>query len=106
MSNFKLDQGSSSIGQHANLFVPGCGLSGVTNESAIVYVDIKAGKPVLVVYGDINSEEPTHTIDLSKSLLTNSKEATEDVSEPEVPATPEIDGGDAPEEKRSVRRRR
>ena len=32
---------------------------------AIVYLEIEDGKPILRVWADINSEEPTHTIDLS-----------------------------------------
>jgi hypothetical protein len=32
---------------------------------AIFYLEVQDGKPVLRVWADINSEEPTHTIDLS-----------------------------------------
>lgn len=32
---------------------------------AIFYLEIQDGKPILRIWADINSEEPTHTIDLS-----------------------------------------
>ncbi|MFA5766472.1 MAG: hypothetical protein WC919_00925 [Candidatus Paceibacterota bacterium] len=32
---------------------------------AVVYLEIENGRPILRVWADINSEEPTHTIDLS-----------------------------------------
>ncbi|MFA5767304.1 MAG: hypothetical protein WC919_05250 [Candidatus Paceibacterota bacterium] len=32
---------------------------------AVFYLEVQDGKPVLRVWADINSEEPTHTIDLS-----------------------------------------
>jgi hypothetical protein len=32
---------------------------------AVLYLEIQDGKPVLRIWADINSEEPTHTIDLS-----------------------------------------
>jgi len=32
---------------------------------AIFYLEVQDGKPILRVWADINSEEPTHTIDLS-----------------------------------------
>jgi hypothetical protein len=34
-------------------------------DDAVVYLEIYDGKPVLRVWADINSEEPTHVIDLS-----------------------------------------
>lgn len=32
---------------------------------AVVFLELNDGRPMLYVWADINSEEPTHTIDLS-----------------------------------------
>lgn len=34
-------------------------------DDAVIYLELNEGKPVLFVWADINSEEPTHRIDLS-----------------------------------------
>jgi hypothetical protein len=42
-------------------------VSGSTNsaEDAVAFLEIRGGKPILRVWADINSDEPTHIIDLS-----------------------------------------
>jgi hypothetical protein len=35
------------------------------SDDAIIFLELNDGRPILYVWADINSEEPTHTINLS-----------------------------------------
>ena len=67
---FALNQGTVDEIQYADLVVPGCGHKNMDN-AAIIRVEIRDGKPTLLVWSDISQEEPTHTISLAHALESN-----------------------------------
>ncbi len=103
---FRLDQMHSATGSsRANITVPGCGTRTSEAEDAVLHVDIRNGEIKLYVWADINQENPTHIIDLSKAQLTN-REAQDNGTEPEVPATAGPDARAPQQKEQRVRRRR
>ncbi len=98
MPKFRLDQSySSALEQaHANITVPGCGLYGLHGEQPILYIDISEDRQILQVWADITSDQPTHTIDLSKARLNSTAitevKAQDHGSEPELAASGERAG--------------
>ena len=81
-SIFKVAQANDGTIQSGNIMVPLCGNQHVT-AGAVVAVEIDQGKVKLLVYGDINSKEPTHIIDLSGAMEINRKRVIEKLEEPE-----------------------
>lgn len=53
------------------IYIAGCSTKTASDDDpdCPVYLEIDDGHPVLRVYADINSEEPTHTIDLSGAFM-------------------------------------
>jgi hypothetical protein len=72
---FALNQGTTDGIQYADLVIPGCGHKNMVN-AAIVRVEIRDGKPTLIVWSDIFEEEPTHIISLAHALESNREEST------------------------------
>ena len=68
MTIFKLNQADDGTVRLAHLFVPGCGRK-EKDEAPILTVEKEGDKITLLVYGDINSSEPTHEIPLGGALL-------------------------------------
>jgi len=64
---FKLNQGNDGVAQYATVNVPGCG-SIEQKDGHPLQIDIIGDKITLYIFGDINSVEPTHEIDLSGAL--------------------------------------
>jgi hypothetical protein len=73
---FALNQGTVDNIQYADLVVPGCGHKNMDN-AAIVRVEIRDGKPTLIVWSDISQEEPTHLVSLAHALESNREESAE-----------------------------
>ena len=70
--NFGMNQANDGTVQSASIAIPGCGNNHVQKGAAIA-IEIIEGKPTLLVYGDVNSKEPTHEIDMSGALEKNRK---------------------------------
>jgi len=74
---FRVDAAPNNDGLTSGLLITfagyGCG-QGET-DSAVVYIDYRGGDPRIIVWGDINDEDPTHIIRLDKARLDNMKEA-------------------------------
>lgn len=71
MSNrFGLNQGTNDKGQYAEVAIPGCGMQTQDN-GPVLYIEFENGKPVLYIWGDINSEDYTHHISLEHALESN-----------------------------------
>lgn len=71
---FKLNQSNNGFVNSANVCVPGCGNNHIRNGPCIA-VEIQDGKVMLIVFGDINTNKPTHEIDLSGALEKNREAA-------------------------------
>jgi hypothetical protein len=70
---FALNQGTVDSIQYADMVVPGCGHKNM-KDAAIIRVEIRDGKPTLLVWSDISQEEPTHIISLVHALESNREE--------------------------------
>ena len=64
----------SSEPKTAEIVVPGCNRHDPNQTiypRPIIFIEIKNGKPVLYIYGDINQEDWTHRIELKDALESN-----------------------------------
>lgn len=85
LSDWKTGQHPVDVGCTSEPNNSGAGLSiscagyGLQNMQAgygdILYLEVNEGTLRLLVWADINQEEPTHIIDLSAALETNRKES-------------------------------
>ena len=73
LQRFALNQKNANGKQSAELLVPGCGTK-AQDDGPVAYIEIEDGKPVMYVWADIASEDPTHRIDLSDALESNRAE--------------------------------
>lgn len=55
---------------HLTLDIDGCGLNTMENDGQVLYLENQNGVPVLYVWGDVNSDDPTHKISLAGALET------------------------------------
>lgn len=73
---FGLNQGTNDVGQYANVHVPGCGHKTLDN-GPVIFIEFENGKPVVYIWSDINSDEPTHKISLEHALESNREEMSD-----------------------------
>lgn len=53
------------------IFVEGMGTCGSIGDDSAIYLEFYEGKWQLLVWADINEEDPTHRIDMSGAFETN-----------------------------------
>jgi hypothetical protein len=72
-----LEAGVTICDDYAGIFFDGSGLCGMEEGvNEVVLFEFYEGKPRLLVWADINQEDPTHVIDLSGAMESERVEET------------------------------